>query len=113
MGRTAWYFSLLMTFSLSISGQSKTFINVRGKEIIGPDGKNFLIRGTNLGNWLVPEGYMFKFKNANSPRLINQILTELIGPDATADSEPVRDSAKQPAGAAPGIDATHNDGEKK
>jgi endoglucanase len=85
MSTIAWAFSLLMTFSLSLSAQTSTFINVRGKEIIGPDGNNFLIRGTNLGNWLVPEGYMFKFKNANSPRLINQALTELIGPDAAAD----------------------------
>jgi endoglucanase len=77
--------SLLMAVSFSINAQTNTFISVRGKEIIGPDGKNFLIRGTNLGNWLVPEGYMFKFKNANSPRLINQVLAELIGPDATAD----------------------------
>src|ERR1035437_1343703 len=70
--------------SFSAKAQSSKFITVRGKEIIGPDGKNFLIRGTNLGNWLVPEGYMFKFKNVNSPRLINQTLTELIGPDAVS-----------------------------
>jgi endoglucanase len=57
------------------------FIHTEGKNIIGPDGKNFLIRGTNLGNWLVPEGYMFKFKQTNSPRLINEAITELIGPD--------------------------------
>jgi len=42
--------------------QIQKFISVKGKEIIGVDGKPFLMRGTNLGNWLVPEGYMFKFK---------------------------------------------------
>src|ERR1700683_4253690 len=73
---------LLIFLAYSLSAQSK-FIGVRGKEIISPDGKNFLIKGTNLGNWLVPEGYMFKFKSANSPRLINEALTELIGPDET------------------------------
>ena len=78
------FFYLFLAFSLATNAQPKTFIDVRGKEIIGPDGKNFLIRGTNLGNWLVPEGYMFKFKDANSPRLINQTLTELIGPDAAS-----------------------------
>lgn len=70
---------------MTANAQSNSFISVRGKEIIGTDGKNFLIRGTNLGNWLVPEGYMFKFKSANSPRLINQTLTELIGPDAVGE----------------------------
>lgn len=57
------------------------FIGVKGKEIIGPDGKSFMMRGTNLGNWLMPEGYMFKFNKTNSPRLINEAITELLGPD--------------------------------
>jgi endoglucanase len=64
--------------------QSGNFISVQGKEIIGPDKKPFLMRGTNLGNWLVPEGYMFKFKSVNSPRLINQALSELVGPEEAA-----------------------------
>ena len=68
----------------SLKAQTRKFISVRGKEIIGPDSKPFLIRGTNLGNWLVPEGYMFKFKSVNSPRLINQALIELLGPEETA-----------------------------
>lgn len=68
---------------LTANAYTQTFISAKGKEIIGVDGKPFLIKGTNLGNWLVPEGYMFKFKNASSPRLINQTFAELIGPDAT------------------------------
>ena len=68
--------------SFNVSAQSK-FITIRGKEVIGLDGKPFLIRGTNLGNWLVPEGYMFRFKNVNSERLINETLSELLGPDET------------------------------
>ena len=66
-----------------LSAQSRKFITVKGKEVIGTDNKPFLMRGTNLGNWLVPEGYMFKFKNVNSPKLINEAFTELIGPDET------------------------------
>src|ERR1035437_2023521 len=69
--------------SFSAKAQSSKFITVKGKEIIGPDKKPFLIRGTNLGNWLVPEGYMFKFKSVNSPRLINEALVELLGPEET------------------------------
>jgi len=56
------------------------FITVKGKEVIGPDGKPFIMRGTNLGNWLVPEGYMFRFDKVNSPKLINEAITELLGP---------------------------------
>lgn len=61
------------------------FFTIKGKNIIGPDEKPFLIKGTNLGNWLVPEGYMFHFKEINSPRLINQTISELIGPAAAKD----------------------------
>lgn len=70
--------------SISAAAQTTKFIGVRGKEVIGTDGKPFIIRGTNLGNWLVPEGYMFKFKSVNSPRLINEALAELLGPEETA-----------------------------
>ncbi len=66
-----------------LKAQTGAFITVKGKEVIGADGKPFLIRGTNLGNWLVPEGYMFKFKSVNSPRLINEALLELLGPEET------------------------------
>jgi endoglucanase len=76
---------LLLTLFLSIGTSAQPFFTTKGKSIIGIDGKPFLIRGTNLGNWLVPEGYMFLFKNANSPRLIDQTLNELIGPEATQD----------------------------
>ena len=66
-------------FTANSFAQTK-FISTKGKDIIGVDGKPFYIKGTNLGNWLVPEGYMFKFNNANSPRLIQTLINELIGP---------------------------------
>src|SRR5215472_12406211 len=72
-------FFMLLASSFVFSQQS-AFIRTEGKNLIGPDGKHFLIRGTNLGNWLVPEGYMFKFQYANSPRMIEEVIKELIGP---------------------------------
>ena len=77
-------FLVLLIFSFSfLRAQGPKFITTKGQEVIGTNGKTFLIRGTNLGNWLVPEGYMFKFKNASSPTLINNVFLELIGPGAT------------------------------
>lgn len=73
---------LLLFVVVNLSAQQK-FITTKGKEIIGANGRPFLIRGTNLGNWLVPEGYMFKFNKTSSARLINEMLLELIGPDET------------------------------
>ena len=58
----------LFTFTLPLLFP-KRFVSVKGKEIITPDGKPILLKGINLGNWLNPEGYMFKFKNVNSFRL--------------------------------------------
>jgi aryl-phospho-beta-D-glucosidase BglC (GH1 family) len=75
------FLSLLVISALN--AQTRRFITTRGKEIIGVNNKPFLIKGTNLGNWLVPEGYMFKFKSVNSPRLINEALEEILGPEET------------------------------
>ena len=70
----------LITLTLYSQKSDIDFVSVKGKEIISPDGKPLLLKGINLGFWLVPEGYMFKFKQANSWRLINQVISELIGP---------------------------------
>jgi hypothetical protein len=59
------------------------FARVEGRELIGPDGAPLRLKGINLGNWLVPEGYMWRFqKGPQSPRQIQELVAELIGPDA-------------------------------
>jgi len=72
--------SLLIVFFLS-SVASAQFVSTRGKQIVTPDGKSLALKGINLGNWLLPEGYMFKFKTASSPRLIQTVINELVGED--------------------------------
>src|SRR6476620_5997498 len=71
---------LALSLPLPSVGQSK-FVTRRGQQLISPDGKPLLLRGINLGNWLLPEGYMFKFKTANSPRMIQSVVNELVGED--------------------------------
>ncbi len=73
-----------MVFLLSLGPSTLSyakprFVTTRGKVIASPDGKPLLLKGINLGNWLLPEGYMFKFKTTNSPRLIQTTINELIG----------------------------------
>jgi endoglucanase len=75
--------ALLLAAIQFSEAQSAKFITVKGRNIIGTDGKLFLMRGTNLGNWLIPEGYMFKFKGINSPKLINEAFMEIMGPEET------------------------------
>lgn len=77
-------FLLMLIAAINISGQKK-FFRTEGKEIVGPDNKPVLLKGINLGNWLVPEGYMFKFKRTSSPRMIYQMINELIGNTEAVD----------------------------
>jgi hypothetical protein len=60
------------------------FVRTAGRHFVNPDGSAFDIRGVSLGNWLLPEGYMFKFRRALSPREINAVLVSLLGPSETA-----------------------------
>lgn len=60
------------------------FVTVRGHDLIKPDGSKLFIMGTNLGNWLNPEGYMFRFSKTNSAHFINEMLCQLVGPDDAA-----------------------------
>ena len=64
---------------------SSRFITIKGPDLITPDGEKLFIKGTNLGNWLNPEGYMFGFEKANSARFINEMFCQLVGPDRTAE----------------------------
>ena len=66
------------------SYEAEAFVRVQGPDLIQPDGTKLLIRGTNLGNWLNPEGYMFGFSRTNSARMINEMFCQLAGPDFTA-----------------------------
>lgn len=70
--------------SAATDHQSK-FVRVEGQKLIRPDGQPLFIMGTNLGNWLNPEGYMFEFSKTNSGHFINEMFCQLVGPDATAD----------------------------
>lgn len=59
------------------------FVRIEGQNLIEPDGTRLFIQGTNLGNWLNPEGYMFGFGKTNSAHFINEMLCQLVGPDFT------------------------------
>ena len=61
------------------------FVRVDGQYLIEPDGDTLFIMGTNLGNWLNPEGYMFGFRKTNSAGMIDRMFCEMVGPDFTAE----------------------------
>ena len=77
-----WCFAVTMIFSSQFLLAQK-FVSVKGKDIIDPQGNKLILKGTNLGNWLVPEGYMFKFGEVSSPAAIDRVFKELVGPVET------------------------------
>ena len=64
------------------SEKSLSFIKTKGTKLVDDVGNELILKGTNLGNWMVPEGYMFKMGKVNAPRKIDELFYELIGPDS-------------------------------
>ena len=56
------------------------FVRVKGTEIVDEKGQPLIIRGVGLGNWLLPEGYMWKL-SCDRPRRIEKLILDLVGPD--------------------------------
>ncbi len=68
-----------------ISQGSAQFAHTDHKQIVDAAGKTLLLRATNLGNWMVPEGYMWLFEGGpQSPSEIRALVLELLGPEASA-----------------------------
>lgn len=73
---------LLAIFTMSATAQTKShdFLRIDGVNIVDGEGNPFFIKGTNLGNWLNPEGYMFGFAKTNSASMIDDLFCQLVGP---------------------------------
>src|SRR5215212_1892377 len=56
-------------------------VRIEGKNFVALDGRTLAIKGISLGNWLMPEGYMFKFEVAKAPRQIYGAFERLLGPE--------------------------------
>lgn len=76
---------LFLNVSAKENVSGNDFVKVDGVDLRKPDGEKLFICGTNLGNWLNPEGYMFGFQKMNSPRQINELFCELVGPEKTEE----------------------------
>jgi aryl-phospho-beta-D-glucosidase BglC (GH1 family) len=75
---------LFLVLATGLYAQSR-FVHADGKFLADAHGHKLILRGTNLGNWLVPEGYMFRLeKGPQSAREIEAMVNELIGPTDAA-----------------------------
>lgn len=62
------------------------FVHAFNAGLVDGSGKKLLLRGVGLGNWLLPEGYMWKFgPGAESPREIEKLVSKLLGEEAAQD----------------------------
>jgi endoglucanase len=81
---------LAIASSCFSSAQSKqenglSFLHTSGQDIVNASGKKIYLKGVGLGNWLLPEGYMWKFGGmGDRPRKIEKVVTDLIGQEIQA-----------------------------
>ncbi len=77
-------FCSILTIQLNIltprSIKAQGFLHTRGEDIVDGEGNRVLLQGVGLGNWMLPEGYMWKFLNkGDRPRKIENIVADLLG----------------------------------
>ena len=85
-----YLFTLILLYFTTGLGNAEArtksrFVHVEGVNLIQPNGERLFIQGTNLGNWLNPEGYMFGFSKTTSAVMIDRLFKEAIRPDGTAN----------------------------
>ncbi len=62
------------------------YVHASGTRLVDGSGAELKLRGVGLGNWLLPEGYMWGFSDEMaSPRQIEARFEELVGPDRAAE----------------------------
>ena len=82
--------TLLLAGSSMKAATSPQFVTISGTNLLQPNGKKLFIQGTNLGNWLNPEGYMFGFEKTNSYWMIDQMFRPISGKHSKTDMSPAK-----------------------
>jgi endoglucanase len=76
------YLFAIIAVSVRAGLAQSEFVHTSGANLVDGQGKPLMLRGTNLGNWFEVEGYMFHLGDtAQSPREIEELSYELIGPE--------------------------------
>lgn len=77
-------FCLVLLNSTTNAGEL-SYLRAQGHDMVNERGEKVLLRGVGLGNWLLPEGYMWKFGElGDRPRRIEKIVSDLTGDDYAA-----------------------------
>jgi aryl-phospho-beta-D-glucosidase BglC (GH1 family) len=63
-----------------------SFLHTEGQNIVNDSGNKIYLEGVGLGNWFLPEGYMWKFGSlGDRPRKIEKVVADLIGEKKAQD----------------------------
>src|SRR6476659_9734875 len=77
----AFALRLVVWLSPAALAQSR-FVPTSGAQLVDGAGHPVMLRVTNLGNWLMRQGYMFHFDGGpQSAREIEVLTNELLGPE--------------------------------
>ena len=85
-----WWSGVVVTCAALLAacpvvGRAEGFLHTRGEDIVDGAGNTVMLRGVGLGNWMLPEGYMWKFGSyGDRPRRIEKIVSDMIGPEQAA-----------------------------
>jgi len=76
-----------VTDSSTPANRFEGFVHVSDGDLVDGSGNVLRLRGVGLGNWLLPEGYMWKFEPGGplSPRDIERFFTDLVGAARNAE----------------------------
>jgi hypothetical protein len=70
---------------LSLHSATTQSVHAKNQQILDAGGKPLLLHGIDLGNWMVPEGYMWHFDGGpQSTREIEEFVAEMLGPEHAA-----------------------------
>jgi endoglucanase len=74
--------AFLIGLLMASSGYAAGFLHTQGEDIADDNGNKVMLRGVGLGNWMLPEGYMWHFEGGvDRPRRIEKLISDLIGPE--------------------------------
>lgn len=69
-----------MTPTAATSDRFDGYVHADSGRLVDGQGRPLLMRGVGLGNWLLPEGYMWGFQDGpQSPRQIETLVADLVG----------------------------------
>ena len=85
LSHSLFFIVFIVLASCSFNNETKTsltFLRASGQYMVYEHNDTILLRGVGLGNWLLPEGYMWHFgENGDRPRKIEKIVEDLTSPE--------------------------------